>query len=226
MSKQEIPVLTIDGPSGSGKGTIAQLLADELGWHTLDSGALYRLTGHAVATAGIAFDDVEKIGEIAANLEVEFKGDVVLLAGVDVSLAIRTSEAGNNASKVAALQPVRDALLAWQKDYARSPGLIADGRDMGTTVFPLAGVKVFLTASAAARAQRRYKQLIEKGLDANLPRLTAEINERDERDRTRSSSPLLPAEDAMELDSTELSIAEVVEKVLTQVRVKWPHLVD
>jgi len=209
-----VPVIAIDGPSGSGKGTVTQRVAAHLGWRVLDSGALYRLVGFAVDKAGIGFDDDNKISEIAHNLNVKFDGGDILLDGADVTDLIRTETAGNNASKVAAMPGVRAALLDWQRDYAQPPGLVADGRDMGTTVFPHAGVKIFLTASAAERARRRHKQLIEKGLPANLAALTAEIEERDARDQSRAASPLVPAPDAVEIDSTTLGIEKVVEMVL------------
>jgi cytidylate kinase len=209
-------VITIDGPSGSGKGTVALRVAEHLGWRMLDSGALYRLVGHAADRLGIGFDNEIKISEIASHLNVEFKDDRILLDGADVSRLIRTETAGNNASRVAAMPGVRAALLDWQRNFARAPGLVADGRDMGTTVFPHAGVKIFLTASAAERAQRRYKQLKEKGLPANLPALTSDIEERDARDRSRSASPLVPAPDAIEIDSTALGIDDVVKTVLRE----------
>ena len=209
-----VPVIAIDGPSGSGKGTVTQRVAAHLGWRVLDSGALYRLVGFAVDKAGIGFEDDNKISEIAHNLNVKFDGGDILLDGADVTDLIRTETAGNNASKVAAMPGVRAALLDWQRDYAQPPGLVADGRDMGTTVFPHAGVKIFLTASAAERAKRRHKQLIEKGLPANLAALTAEIEERDARDQSRAASPLVPAPDAVEIDSTTLGIEKVVEMVL------------
>ena len=214
----DVPIITIDGPSGSGKGTVTQRVAARLGWRVLDSGALYRLVGHAVDRAGIGFDNDIEISKIALQLDVIFDSDAVFLDGEDVSMAIRTETAGNNASKVAAMPGVRAALLDWQRAYAEMPGLVADGRDMGTTVFPSAGVKIFLTASAAERAQRRYKQLKEKGLPANLAALTAEIEERDQRDRNRAASPLVPAADAVEIDSTTLSIDAVVEQVLQRAR--------
>ena len=217
MSEQ-IPVITIDGPSGSGKGTVSQLVADALGFHILDSGALYRLTGYSVDQAGIGFENPQKAAEIALAMRVEFDHGKVLLNGEDVSLSIRTETAGNNASKVAAMPEVRAALLDWQRNAAVAPGLVADGRDMGTTVFPQAPLKIFLTASAEERAQRRHKQLMEKGISANVSDLAAEIRERDERDRNRSSSPLVPADDAIEIDSTELSIEQVVEKILKAAR--------
>ncbi len=215
---EPVPVITIDGPSGSGKGTVSARLAEALGWHILDSGALYRLTGLAVEKAGIGFENPRKAAEIAANLDVRFANGRVLLDGEDVTLAIRTEQAGNNASKVAAMPEVRAALLDWQRRAARPPGLVADGRDMGTTVFPDAPLKVFLTASAEERAKRRYKQLKEKGLPANIEQLAAEIRERDERDRTRSASPLVPAADALVVDSTGMTIDEVVETLLQAAR--------
>lgn len=219
-----VPVITIDGPSGSGKGTVAGLLAERLGWHVLDSGALYRLVGLLVARSGLDFKNESQIADIAKNMVVEFAGGKVLLAGEDVSLAIRSETAGNNASKVAALPAVRQALLDWQRAQARSPGLIADGRDMGTVVFPQAPVKIFLDASAEERAKRRYKQLMEKGLAANLATLTAEIRERDERDRNRAVAPLVPAEDAVVIDSTAVGIEAVLDKVLDQARAAFPQL--
>lgn len=219
-----IPVVTIDGPSGSGKGTIAARVAQKLGWRILDSGALYRLVGHAVGKAGVSLGDLEAVSDIASALDVEFSEGRVLLAGEDVSLAIRSETAGNMASKVAAIPQVRAALLDWQKAYASSPGLVADGRDMGTVVFPDAQVKVFLTASAEERAMRRYKQLIEKGIDANLTDLTAEIEERDARDRNRSVAPLKPATGAIEIDSTLLGIDEVVTRVMAAAKQVWPDL--
>jgi len=219
------PIITIDGPSGSGKGTVAGLLADRLGWHVLDSGALYRLVGLLVDRAGIDFSNESQIAEMAKQMKVEFAGGKVLLAGEDVSLAIRSEAAGNSASKVAALPTVRQALLEWQREQARAPGLVADGRDMGTVVFPDAPVKIFLDASAEERAKRRHKQLMEKGLAANLATLTAEIRERDERDRNRAVSPLRPAEDALVIDSTVLSIDAVLDKLLEQARMAYPDLV-
>ena len=209
-----IPVITVDGPSGSGKGTVSQRVADALGFHMLDSGALYRLTGYSVDKAGIGFENPKKAADLALSMEVGFDHGQVVLNGEDVSLAIRTETAGNNASKVAAMPEVRAALLDWQRNAAVPPGLVADGRDMGTTVFPGAAVKIFLTASARERAQRRYKQLIEKGISANVADLAAEIRERDERDRSRSTSPLVPADDALQIDSTDLSIEQVVERIL------------
>jgi cytidylate kinase len=214
VTADTVPVIAIDGPSGSGKGTVSARVAQHLGWRMLDSGALYRLVGHAVANATNDFSDTNKIIEIANTIKVDFDDGVVRLNGEDVSDAIRTETAGNNASKVAAIPAVREALLQWQRDYAEPPGLVADGRDMGTTVFPAAGVKIFLTASPEERARRRYKQLKEKGLPANLAALTEEISERDARDRSRPVSPLVAAADALEIDSTTQSIDEVVAIVL------------
>jgi len=210
-----VPVITVDGPSGAGKGTVAKLLAEQLKFKILDSGALYRLTGLLVNRAGNGFDNESQAAELASSMKVEFTADGVILNGEDVSLAIRTESAGNDASKVAAMPAVRAALLDWQKAFAKMPGLIADGRDMGTTVFPQAPLKIFLTASAEERAQRRHKQLNEKGISSSIAALAAEIAERDERDRTRATSPLVPADDAIVIDSTSLSIDEVVQQILT-----------
>jgi len=210
-----VPVITVDGPSGAGKGTVAKLLAEQLKFKILDSGALYRLTGLLVNRAGNGFDNEIEAAELASSMQVEFTVDGVILNGEDVSLAIRTESAGNDASKVAAMPAVRAALLDWQKAFAKMPGLIADGRDMGTIVFPQAPLKIFLTASAEERAQRRHKQLNEKGISSNIAALAVEIAERDERDRTRATSPLVPADDAIVIDSTSLSIDEVVQQILT-----------
>ena len=210
-----VPVITVDGPSGAGKGTVAKLLAEQLKFKILDSGALYRLTGLLVNRAGNGFDNEIEAAELASSMQVEFTADGIILNGEDVSLAIRTESAGNDASKVAAMPAVRAALLDWQKAFAKMPGLIADGRDMVTTVFPQAPLKIFLTASAEERAQRRHKQLNEKGISSNIAALAVEIAERDERDRTRATSPLVPADDAIVIDSTSLSIDEVVQQILT-----------
>ena len=218
----EIPILAIDGPSGSGKGTVAARVADALGWHILDSGALYRLVGLAALKSGVNLNDHAAVAEIARHLPVRFEAGKVYLDDEDVSLEIRTETAGNNASKVAAIPEVRAALLEWQRSYARSPGLVADGRDMGTVVFPQAAVKIFLDASAEERARRRYKQLKDKGMDVNLPGLIAEIEERDRRDRNRKVAPLAPADDALVIDSTSMNIDEVVDLVLQAVRKALP----
>ena len=220
-----VPIITIDGPSGSGKGTIARLLADRFGLHCLDSGALYRLVGLAAERASVPLSSVDRLVELAAGMEVAFREGAVFLDQEDVTLAIRTEQAGNAASRVAAVPEVRAALLQWQRNYAREPGLVADGRDMGTVVFPTAGVKIYLTASPEERARRRYNKLKKKGLDASLARLVAEIRERDERDSSRSVAPLLPAPDAQLLESTSLSIAEVLERVVSNVQRVYPVLV-
>ncbi len=216
------PVIAIDGPSGAGKGTVCALIAQELGWHLLDSGALYRITGLAATRRNIALDDEDNVAKVAANLDVEFKpsakGVSVILEGDDVSTTIRTEEVGSLASQVAALPKVRDALLQRQRDFAIAPGLVADGRDMGTVVFTEAPVKVFLTASAEERGQRRYKQLLEKGIHGSLPALIEDIRARDERDSNRAVAPLKPAQDAVVIDSTSLTIDEVCQKVMNLVR--------
>lgn len=216
-SMSDIPVLTIDGPSGSGKGTLAQQMAQRLGWHYLDSGAIYRVLAQAALKHQIDLTDENALASIAGQLDVQFvlkDGQLqVVLEGEDVSLLIRSEQAGNAASKVAAFPAVRAALLQRQRDFRQPPGLVTDGRDMGTVVFPDAAFKVFLTASAEVRAERRYKQLKEKGIDSNLSDLVAEISERDERDTQREVAPLRPADDAVILDSTQLGIEAVLEKV-------------
>ncbi len=220
MSEQGVPIITVDGPSGVGKGTISHLLATHFSFNFLDSGALYRLTALAAQRHGVDYADELAVARIAATLDVSFlpseAGELkVILENQDVTNDIRTETAGNNASRVAVLPAVREALLQRQRDFAQAPGLIADGRDMGTTVFPQADVKFFLTASAEVRAERRYKQLKEKGLDANLRGLIEEIQQRDERDRSRSASPLRPADDAITLDTSNKSIAEVFAEALS-----------
>jgi len=220
----DIPVLTIDGPSGSGKGTISARVARQLGWHLLDSGALYRLVALGAERHHIPLEDEIALAEYAESLDVRFElpesgsEPVTLLEGEVVGDAIRSETCGNAASKVAALPAVRAALLQRQRDFRQQPGLVADGRDMGTVVFPEAGVKIFLTASVEERAQRRYKQLIEKGISANLAGLLKEIAERDARDSQRKVAPLKPAEDAIILDTTSMTIDQVVEKVVQQCR--------
>jgi cytidylate kinase len=219
----QVPVITIDGPSGSGKGTVSRAAAKALGWYLLDSGALYRLVALAGRRAAVALDDAPALARLATQFDIRFgsndSGDeLVWLDGQEVTRAIRTEEAGNDASKVAALPPVRAALLERQRRFAVPPGLVADGRDMGTAVFPLAEIKIFLTASPAERALRRYKQLKEKGVAANLAALSLEIAERDQRDSTRAASPLVASADAIMMDTTGLPIDAVVERVLALAR--------
>ncbi len=214
-----VPIVTIDGPSGSGKGTISRAVAQRVGWHLLDSGALYRLVALAGMAANLAPDDVAGHARLAEQMQVTFGvrpdgGELVLLDGRDVTAELRSEVVGQGASRVAAWPEVRAALLERQRAFARPPGLVADGRDMGTVVFPEADLKIFLTASAEERARRRYKQLKDKGLDVSLPALSREIAERDLRDSTRAVSPLKPAPDAQVIDSTGLSIEQVVDLVL------------
>jgi cytidylate kinase len=213
-----ITVIAIDGPSASGKGTIAELVAEKLGFHMLDSGALYRLTALYAMKQGVDLADETAIEALAASLPAEFRDGEVWLAGERVTQAIRAEEVGIGASRVAALPAVRTALLTRQRAYAQAPGLVADGRDMGTVVFPQAQTKIFLIASPEARAERRYKQLIEKGNSANLADLVRDMRARDERDTRRSVAPLKPAPDALVLDSTQMNIDQVVEAVLKHYR--------
>ncbi|ABY69306.1 cytidylate kinase 1 [Actinobacillus pleuropneumoniae serovar 3 str. JL03] len=214
-------IITVDGPSGGGKGTLCHALAEKLGLDFLDSGAIYRITALAAVKAGIALDDEDALAEIGRRLDVKFvpkDGEInVILNGENVGDQIRTAEAGQNASKVAVFPKVREALLQRQRDFSTSKGLIADGRDMGTVVFPEAQVKLFLDASAEERAKRRVKQLQEKGFNANFDEILAEIKERDFRDRNREVAPLVPAKDALLLDSTSLSIDEVVRQALDHI---------
>lgn len=223
MTEKNIPMLTVDGPSGSGKGTIGRFVAQQLGWHFLDSGALYRILAFAAGQAGVALDDETALAKLAELLDVSFSAhdDIILLNNQDVTADIRSEAAGNAASKVAALPAVRQALLARQRAFCRAPGLVADGRDMGTVVFPDAPAKVFLTASAEERANRRYNQLIEKGLSANLSALVQEIAERDARDQNRKVAPLRPADDAQVIDTSEMDIPMAVAKVMDIVRERY-----
>ena len=223
-----IPVVCIDGPSGSGKGTLARRVAEALGFHLLDSGALYRLTALAASRRGVELDDEAAVAEVAATMQPRFEptGDgstCTWLDGDDVTREIRAEEVGMNASRVAALPAVRAALLAMQRGFRQPPGLVADGRDMGSVVFPGAPLKIFLTASAGERARRRHKQLKDKGIGANLNDLLKDIEARDEQDAHRAASPMVPADDAIVIDSTSLSIEEVTRQVITRVR-DCPHV--
>jgi len=227
-AKAAIPVITIDGPSGSGKGTISRLLARRLGWHFLDSGALYRLVALAAIQHSVPLDDEEMLGILALDLDVRFEEDneglemCIFLEGGEVTKEIRSEVCSLASSQISVFPAVRRALLEKQRAFCKPPGLIADGRDMGTVVFPQAGLKVFLTASQQERANRRYKQLKDKEMDVNLDHLFQEIVARDERDSKRAASPMRPASDAIVLDTTKLSINEVVESILQM----WHDRVD
>lgn len=224
--KIQAPVITIDGPSGSGKGTVAGRLAKRLGWNLLDSGALYRLLAFAANNHGVDLTNEEALKLLAAHLDVQFKAGAegqeqrIILEGDDVTRAIRNEQIGSGASQVASLPAVRDALLERQRAFQEEPGLVADGRDMGTVVFPDAPLKIFLTASAEERARRRYLQLKAKGDDVSLSSLLDEISARDERDTQRAVAPLKPAQDAIQLDSTELSIEQVLERILSEIALR------
>jgi len=209
-----VPVLALDGPGGAGKGTVGRAVADRLGWHYLDSGALYRVAALAALREGLHPDDPEGVAARVRALDVSLDGDVIRIGGEDVSRAIRTDGVSRMASQLASSQPVRAALIESQRALRRPPGLVADGRDMGTVVFPDAAAKVFLTASLEERAKRRYKQLKEQGFDANLLQLTRELGERDQRDANRAVAPLKPAEDAVVVDTTGHPVEWVVEQVL------------
>ncbi len=229
--QESIPVITIDGPSGAGKGTVSRLVADQLGWQLLDSGAIYRVLAVALLHHNIEVEEEEPLIPIAAHLDVQFEitsdgESKVILEGEDVSNSIRTEEVGALASKVAAFPRIREALLRRQRAFRVEPGLVADGRDMGTVVFTDAPVKVFLTASAEERAERRFKQLKEKGFDVKIGRLLDDIRQRDERDQNRTVAPLVPAEGALIIDSTELSIQEVVNKILSFTNEKLTQFAD
>jgi cytidylate kinase len=219
-----VPVLTIDGPSGSGKGTISALVAEHLGWRLLDSGALYRAVGYAAGMAGLDLSDMDAMARCAQGTKIQFRAAAesgptrVVVNGHDATDELRTETAGAAASAIASMPLVREALVALQLGFRKAPGLVADGRDMGTVIFPDAAFKVFLTASAAERAKRRYKQLKEKGLSVTLGGLQREIEARDSRDASRAIAPLKPAEDAVLVDTTGMGIEDVVAKVLAVVR--------
>ena len=218
-----IPVIAIDGPSGSGKGTAARAAAQALEWHLLDSGALYRLSALAAERAGVALDDAAGLARVGAALDVRFLptpggGDQVLLAGEDVSVAIRSEACAAAASRVAVVPALRQALVGLQRSFRRPPGLVADGRDMGSVIFPDAELKIFLTASAEERARRRHKQLKEQGMNVSLATLSADISQRDQRDASRPVAPLRPTPDAVLIDSTNRSVADVVNEILAHAR--------
>jgi cytidylate kinase len=211
-----IPIIAIDGPSASGKGTVAALVAEKLGFHYLDSGAIYRVAALAALRAGISLDNEAALSRMAEKLDVSFKSGEIWLAGDCVSADARSETTGNAASKIAALPELRQALLDFQRSFLEAPGLVADGRDMGSVVFPDATVKIFLTASAEIRAERRYKQLIEKGIHANLSRILQDLQQRDARDRERSVAPLQKHADARLLDTDALTITDAVNEVVGQ----------
>ncbi|MER1939610.1 (d)CMP kinase [Castellaniella sp. FW104-16D08] len=212
--RNPVPVITIDGPTASGKGTIAQRVADHLGWHALDSGALYRLTALAALQAGLDATDEPRIAALARSLNAQFRPGKILLAAQDVTEIIRQEKIGNLASQVAALPAVRTALLARQHDFRQAPGLVADGRDMGSVVFPDAPLKIFLDADVGVRAERRYKQLKDKGISANLDDLFQDLQSRDDRDRNRAHAPLVAAAGAITIDSSRVGVDQVVQQVL------------
>lgn len=212
--KQKVPVITIDGPTASGKGTVAQRVAEHLGWHMLDSGALYRLAALSCLQQDIDLDDSVAVTQRAATMEIAFKGQEIWLSGHEVSTHLRAEEVGLAASQVAAYESLRDALLQRQRAFRQAPGLVADGRDMGTVIFPDAPLKIFLTASVQARAGRRHKQLIDKGNVVNIEDILTDLKARDERDTQRAIAPLRPAADAFVIDSSKLSIDETVAQVL------------
>ena len=214
MPNSTIPVITIDGPTASGKGTVAHKVADRLGFHLLDSGALYRLTALSALRRGIDPGDEHALAKVAEHLPVRFNGGHIYLGTEEVSNAIRAEDVGNTASRIAALPAVRHALFGLQLSFRATPGLVADGRDMGTVIFPGARLKVFLTASVEARAQRRYKQLIDKGFSASMDDLLADLQSRDARDTGRAVAPLAPAEDAHLLDTSGMTAEEAVQQVL------------
>ncbi|MGF6481727.1 (d)CMP kinase [Paraburkholderia sp. JPY419] len=219
----QTPVIAIDGPSASGKGTVAAMVAANLGFHLLDSGALYRLAALASLRYGIAADDVDALVKLIDDLHITFREGLAQLDGVDVSTEIRAEEVGSRASAIAVHAPVRTALVARQRAFRKEPGLVADGRDMGTVIFQDAALKVFMTASVEARAMRRHKQLIQKGFSANIDDLLRDLRERDERDSQRAAAPLKPAADAKLLDTSALSVDQAVEQVVQWYEALVPH---
>ena len=223
MTQTSVPVIAVDGPSASGKGTVARKVAEALGFHFLDSGALYRLVALAALEGGADLESPTSVAPIASNLDVEFSGESILLGGRDVTNAIREERVSGAASKVAAAARVREALLERQRAFREPPGLVADGRDMGSVVFPDATLKIFLTADAAERAQRRYKQLMEKGMSASMDALLQEIHDRDARDSGRAAAPLQKCADAIELDTTAVSVHEAVAQILALYRERAPR---
>jgi cytidylate kinase len=223
VAADSVPVITIDGPSGSGKGTVSKRIATELGWHFLDSGALYRLLACAAQRDGVGLDDAAGLAELAGRINGQFGVtpdgvEVVRLDGADVTQVLRTETTGNAASRLAALPEVRTALLAWQRRFRRLPGLVADGRDMGTVVFPDAGLKIFLNARPEVRAARRHKQLKDKGIEVPIEEIVEEVRARDLRDSSREVAPLLPAADALVIDNSDQDIAVTVAEIIQRIR--------
>ncbi|MFP5392446.1 MAG: (d)CMP kinase [Gammaproteobacteria bacterium] len=214
MANNPIPVITIDGPTASGKGTVAHKVADRLGFHYLDSGALYRLTALSAIRRGTELTDEHALAKVAEHMQPSFLGGEILLSNENVTQAIRAESVGNMASKIAVLPAVRQALFGLQLSFRKAPGLVADGRDMGTVIFPHAQLKVFLTASVEARAQRRYKQLIDKGISASMQDLLSDLQARDDRDTHRAIAPLVPAEGATILDTSNMTADEAIDEVL------------
>ncbi len=226
IDRDEIPTIAVDGPGGAGKGTVCQAVARELGWHLLDSGALYRLVALSALNRRVDLDDEAALMRLAANLDVRFAADQVYLDGLVVTSDIRAEACGQAASRVAAQPAVREALVHRQRQFRQAPGLVADGRDMGAVIFPTAGLKIFLTASVEERALRRYKQLKEKGIGVSLPALSRDMAERDRRDSERAVAPLRPCLDARRLDTTDMPVAAVIAQVLQWARDVFPDVMN